>query len=401
LYSLEGRQLRILVLSFYFRPDLSAGSFRATTLVDALVAGAPADSTIDVITTAPNRYSSFKQDVPSREAVGALTVTRIDLPVHRSDLWGQSRAFFHFARRAMQLTAGKNYDLVFATSSRLMTAVLGAWVARRLRARLYLDIRDIFVDTIRDVFPIVAKGLAPLLSAIEKWTMRRASRINLVSRGFEAYFRARYPDKSYAWFTNGIDDEFLSANWSASPRQNDAPLMVLYAGNIGEGQGLHAILPELARRLGARMRFRVIGDGGRRDLLCESLRRAGVQNVEVSSPIPRAELLRAYLEADILFLHLNSHTAFEKVLPSKLFEYAATGKPIWAGVAGFAARFITAEVGNSAVFAPCDAGDAIAKLDGLVLHCMPRHDFVTRYARHNIAYEMAKDILNQANVDRS
>jgi Glycosyl transferases group 1/Glycosyl transferase 4-like domain len=399
--SMERHQLRILVLSFYFQPDLSAGSFRATTLVDALLVSMAPGSAIDVITTAPNRYSSFKQDFPPQEKAGPLTVTRIDLPVHRSDLWGQSRAFFHFAWHAMRLTAGRDYDLVFATSSRLMTAALGARIARRLRARLYLDIRDIFVDTIRDVFPTVAKGLAPLLSAVEKWTMRRANRINLVSRGFEDYFRARYPDKSFAWFTNGIDDEFLSASWSGRSRQADAPLLVLYAGNIGEGQGLHAILPQLARKLGARVHFRIIGDGGRRDLLCESLRRAGVQNVEVTPPIPRAELLRAYLEADILFLHLNSHAAFEKVLPSKLFEYAATGKPIWAGVAGYAARFIAAEVGNSAVFAPCDAEDAIAKLGGLILHYEPRGDFVARYARRNIAREMAEDILNQAKVDRS
>ena len=388
------------MLSFYFRPDLSAGSFRASTLVDSLLAILPDGASIDVITTAPNRYSTFTKDAPASETSNRLRVTRIALPAHRSDLWGQSRAFLHFARCAVRLAVGVPYDVVFATSSRLMTAALGAWIARRTHARLYLDIRDIFVDTIGDVFPSIAGVLKPPLSALERWTMRGADRINLVSRGFEDYFRLRYPDRSYSWFSNGIDDEFMRQDWSrkksAIPRQS---LVVVYAGNIGDGQGLHVILPPLALRLAGRVRFRVIGDGGRRELLVDRLRHAGVQNVEVVPPMPRPALLEAYMDADILFLHLNAYKAFEKVLPSKIFEYAATGRPIWAGVAGFAARFIAAEVPNAAVFAPCDVSEAIERLDGLILQDLPRSEFVTRYARRGIAGAMAEDILALARTD--
>jgi hypothetical protein len=391
-----------LLLSFYFRPDLSAGSFRASALVDSLLEILPAGSSIDVITTAPNRYSTFSREVVANETAGPLKITRIPLPAHRSDLLGQSRAFLRFARCANRCAAYVAYDLVFATSSRLMTAALGAWIARRARARLYLDVRDIFVDTIGDIFPSVAGLLRPPLSALERWTVRRADRVNLVSRGFEDYFFARYPDRSYAWFTNGIDDEFLRADWfkkkTVNPHQS---LLVVYAGNIGEGQGLHAILPQLAVRLGPRVRFRVIGDGGRRELLIEQLRLAGAHNVEVLPPMPRAALLEAYSSADILFLHLNAHAAFEKVLPSKVFEYAATGKPIWAGVRGYAASFIAAEVSNAAVFAPCNASEAIQKLDGLILQHQPRREFVMRYARQAISRAMADDIWKLARADSS
>jgi len=394
--------LRLLLVSFYFRPDLCAGSFRASALVDSLLAMLPAGASIDVITTAPNRYSTFNREAIELETLGAATVRRIALPAHRSDLWGQSRAFLHFARCANRYAATVPYDVVVATSSRLMTAALGAWIARRVRARLYLDIRDIFVDTIGDLFPKLAGALRPPLSALERWTMRRADRINLVSRGFEDYFMARYPDRSYAWFTNGIDDEFLSADWSEKkPADAHESLLVVYAGNIGEGQGLHAILPQLARRLGRRVHFRVIGDGGRRELLLDLLRKEGVHNVEVLPPMPRPALLEAYRSADILFLHLNAHAAFEKVLPSKIFEYAATGKPIWAGVAGFSERFIAVEVPNAAIFAPCNASDAIEKLDGLILRDQPRDDFVARYARRNIASAMAQDILKLARANSS
>src|SRR5262245_7684512 len=129
--------MRLLVLSFYFRPDLSAGSFRATSLVQALRQQGPADLSIDVVTTLPNRYITYSAEAAESEIAPGLEIRRIQLPTHASDMRGQARAFWRFARSALRLTHGRHYDLVFATSSRLMTAVLGALVARRNRAPLY------------------------------------------------------------------------------------------------------------------------------------------------------------------------------------------------------------------------------------------------------------------------
>jgi glycosyltransferase involved in cell wall biosynthesis len=356
---------------------------------------APPGSQVDVITTGPNRYQTFTQTAPEFEEAEGLQIRRISLPTHSSDMVGQSRAFLHFARHARRYAAERRYDLVLATSSRLMTAALGAWIARRQRALLYLDIRDIFVDSISDVLgPVTAWPVRRVMARIESWTMRRADRINLVSPGFEAYFRARYADRSFAFFTNGIDAEFLTTAAASPVRAGTRELVtVLYAGNVGEGQGLHKILPGLALALRARARFVVIGDGGRRAALEAALGAAGVSNVELRRPMPRAQLLDAYRAADVLFLHLGSHAALEKVLPSKLFEYAALGKPVLAGVAGYAACFVREEITNAAVFRPCDVTQAVAAFDSLEIKECGRPAFVAKYARTNIAREMADDVL--------
>jgi glycosyltransferase involved in cell wall biosynthesis len=392
--------MRVLILSFYYEPDLCAGSFRTTSLVAALRERAPAGTRIDVITTLPNRYHTFTQEAAEIETSAGIEIRRVKLPPHRSDMPGQARAFLHFAREALSIVADREYDLIFATSSRLMTAMLGAWVARRKRTPLYLDIRDIFVDTIKDVLPPPAGWAAlGLFSMIESWTMRKATRINLVSRGFEGYFRKRYGNRSMAWFTNGIDDEFLVPpaarvrHASTDPRTS-----ILYAGNIGAGQGLHSVLPKLARELRHQARFIVIGDGGRRDALRAALATEGVDNVELREPMKRSELIEAYESADVLFLHLGSLPAFEKVLPSKVFEYAALGKPVLAGVAGYAAQFIRDEVRNAAVFPPGDVPAAVQAFKSLELTDRPRPEFVAKYARANLARQMADDILNVLRV---
>lgn len=391
--------MKILILSFYFRPDLSAGSFRATALVKALKARAP-HAEIRVVTTLPNRYQSFSVDAPEHESNEGVSITRVTLPAHKSGMLDQSKAFLYFAWRVRELVREEHYDLVFATSSRLMTAVLGAWVARMKGCLLYLDIRDIFVDTIKDVLPSrIARISKFFFSFLERWAVNSAVKVNLVSGGFKKYFESRYPHQSFSYYTNGIDDEFLAVVPKvASPVKTQVPLVALYAGNLGEGQGLHAILPELARRCTGRVHFKVFGDGGRKAKLLEALAAVDARNVEIFPPVSRANLIEEYERADVLFLHLNNYEAFAKVLPSKIFEYAALGKPIWAGVPGFSADFLRQEVDNSAVFPPCDAGSAVRALDELVIQDRPRTRFVEKFSRETICAEMAADILASGNA---
>ncbi|WP_244534436.1 glycosyltransferase family 4 protein [Halomonas caseinilytica] len=396
------------MLTFYFPPDLSAGSFRAQALVQALLDQLPDHSSLDVVTTLPNRYASFSTTAVEYEENANLTIHRIPLPSHKSGMLDQSLAFLCYARRVLKKTRRESYDIVVATSSRLMTAVLGAWVAKRCRAKLYLDIRDIFIENLPFLLPRGSQWLGMrFFGALERWAVRRAAIVNLASPGFEGYFAPRYPSQCFTWHTNGVDPVF--ADWAAgsfpknpsidaeesssfSPVEKGR-LRILYAGNIGMGQGLDRILPGLAKRLEDRADFIVIGDGGRRALLEKVLKEKGVRNVEVRSPVKRDRLLEEYHASDVLFLHLNDMPCFERVIPSKIFEYAATGKPIWAGVCSFTARFFQKNITNIAVFESCNVDSALEEFGRLSLEACSRNEFVMDYRRDVIMKRMASDIV--------
>lgn len=394
--------MRILLLSFYYEPDLCAGSFRATALAEALLKKIPPDAHLEIVTTAPNRYLNYSgsvaRDIPQLEEHAQYSIHRISLPTHNSGMFDQSKSFFVFAREALRLTKTARYDLIVATSSRLMTASLAAYIARQKRTSLYLDIRDIFVDTIKDVISTKALiWLGPMLSWIEKKTINSASKVNLVSEGFLPYFKKRYPLQKYSCFTNGIDQEFIEASQSPATYGANLPqavVTILYAGNIGEGQGLNHIVPGLANALRGRAQFIIIGGGGRQRQLETALEQSHCTNVELIAPMNRTQLIQAYMRADVLFLHLNAFPAFEKVLPSKIFEYAVMGKPILAGVAGHPAHFINKEVANAAVFEPCNIDAAVLAFDRLEIKYSPRTRFLEKFTRSNIMDAMADDILS-------
>lgn len=390
---------RILLISYYFPPDLAAGSFRVESLLDALIEDADADTELELIAASPSRYSSFLMAAESEEYYRGVRIRRLKVPFMGRSLPAQSLRHLLFSLRLLLLLRGCRYDVVVATSSRLMTGVVGSRIAKMVKARLYLDIRDIFTEVLAEIFP--GKLFGPLhgfLRYLERKTLQSADHINYVSQGFLPYFDNLSLSVSTSAHTNGIDDVFLEQNWTEAPA-NDTRPEVFYAGNVGEGQGLHKLLPELAERCSERFRFTVMGDGGKAHLLRQACDQRGVSNVTILPPVSRLELIARYKQADVLFLQLNDLLAFQRVLPSKLLEYAATSKPILAGVSGYAQQFIEQHISGVGLFPPCDVMAAKRALEAIVLAPVDRGEFCQLFARRRIMAKMAAEVLALANTD--
>jgi len=387
--------MKILFLTYYFEPDLCAGSFRNTSLFKEVTKMIQSDDKVDVITTQPNRYDSYQVTAKKVENIGEnLKIYRIKIPNHKSGFLGQIKSFKEFYFEAIKISKKGNYDLVYASSSRLFTAFLGARIAQKNKAKLYLDIRDIFRETIMDIFKnsVIKFGLNIFLKPIEHYTFSRANHINLVSKGFESYFK-KFDKSTFSFFTNGIDDVFLDQNIVNSSKEKEKKT-ILYAGNIGEGQGLDIVLPLAAKALEGKFDFIVIGDGGAKHKLLEEIRINEVTNVKMLNPMNRDLLIAEYHKADFLFLHLNKQKAFERVLPSKLFEYGTFNKPIIAGVGGYAAEFVKENMLNTILFNPGDYQGLVKKLNQYEYRKLKRDDFEAKFSRQKINEKMADSLIS-------
>lgn len=387
---------KILYLSFYFEPDLCAGSFRNSPLVKELARQAKGRASVDVITTLPNRYGSFVAKAPQFEQRDNYTIQRIAIPEHQSGMREQVFSFKEYYTQVKRLVKGKKYDLVIASSSRLFTAYLGYTIAKKLAIPLYLDIRDIFYDTLEDVLQegLIKRIALPTIKIIEKKTFGAAKHINLISGGFKSYFQ-HYTKPAYSYFPNGVDDVFIEANkeMEMSSATEDIKSIV-YAGNLGEGQGLHKIIPQAAKILEGKFKFIIIGDGGAKQKLIDEMETLRVNNVELQLPVKRDELITIYKKADFLFAHLNNYKAFEKVLPSKLFELATFPKPVIAGVGGFAGDFVKENIENAILFEPCNVQEFVLKLTNYQYQQVSRNSFIERFKRDTVNKEMAGTMLN-------
>lgn len=386
--------MRILYLTYYFRPDLCAGSFRNSSLFEAVLDQISEDDFVHVITTVPNRYGSYSVEGLKEETGKNYRIDRLTVPMHASGMAEQAKAFTSYYKGVMNLIKNEKYDMVFASSSRLFTAFLGKRCSVANHCPLYLDIRDIFVDTMKDIFKdkkVVRATAGWVLGLIEKYTFKNANHINLISGGFRPYFE-KYKKPSYTEYSNGIDDVFIEAGKEASTN-TAKPYIITYAGNMGSGQGLEKIIPEAAKKLGADYKFRLIGDGGTRKKLEEKLKELNVENVELLNPVARKELIQYYKESTFLFFHLNDLEAFKKVMPSKMFEYGAFDKPIIAGVGGYAAQFVEKNIPNHILFKPTDVDDFVSQMKNYQLKFERRDEFIKNFSRKSIDKKLAASIV--------
>jgi len=390
--------MKILFLSFYYHPDYSAGSYRNTALVNALQKKLSKDDCIQVFTTSPNRYGKFDFQSLENKENDNVSVTRIDV-TSKSSFFSQVIAFLQYAFSTISHTKKNEYDLIYASSGRLMTAALGAYLARSKNTSLYLDIRDIFYDSFKDSF-CKLKFLLPIIAMIERYTIRSANHINLVSPGFETYFLKKYPDKKYSFYLNGIDKEFFDKCYSLNEEEKSQEKILLYVGNIGIGQDLNCIIPELSQDIKDVWKIKIIGAGNSENLLKATLRRMKIDNVEILPPVKRDELIEIYKQSSCLFLHLNRSSVFKNPLPSKIFEYAATGKPILAGVQGYAKNFINENIENVGIFPPCSSKLAVHQLNNLNLSLSDRSNFIEKFSRNVIMDRMSTSVIKVGGLER-
>ncbi len=408
--------MKILYLTFYYKPDLCAGSFRAESFIKSLGGKINKDDKIDIITTTPNRYDSYSKkfnNLSGIEKSGNVSINRIQLNNHGGSFFKLAKQFIKFYYKALKISKSENYDVIIATSSRFFTAYLGYKIAKKRKNPLFLDIRDIFVETIYDVtknmklrYPI--KVFLWILVLVEKRTISYASQINLVSPGFNSYYeKILGSSRKITNFTNGIDKLFLARGTTlkvAVNKKDDKQLNILYAGNLGASQALSKIIPYLDDNFNEKINFNIIGSGSAQELLVEKIKEKKVMFVNIYEPLPREQLISKYDTADILFLHLDKKDAFKKVLPSKIFEYAVFGKPIIAGVDGYFADFLKKEIPWAFVFEPCNVAQLNKILNSFVEKGMPLIDmkkvelFVQKYKRSEIMDRYVNIICENMNV---
>jgi glycosyltransferase involved in cell wall biosynthesis len=393
--------LKIVFFTFYYPPDLCAGSFRASSLADALSKRMKGDDELHIITTHPNRYENHRVKADNIEIHGNITVHRISVPSHKSGMLAQVRTFVTYALASYKLSNNLNPDFLIGTTSRLMTGVLTGISARKLGCKYFIDLRDIFSETISDIFSQKSKLLGfvskTTFSLLERWLFNKAIGVNVVSEGFPEYFQTKGVDTSnWSFFPNGVDKEFINLPFIENENSKNIKT-ILYAGNIGSGQGLEVVLPAAAKCMGSKYRFLVIGGGGTRSKLINAIRDSNVNNIEILPPVKREKLIEYYKHADILFLHLNDMPAFRRVLPSKIFEYTALRRPIVAGLSGYSAKFIVDNVPYATIFNSGDVNgcvDAIKKAESLEIKDKDIDTFVEKYSREKIMNKMVRHIFS-------
>lgn len=103
--------------------------------------------------------------------------------------------------------------------------------------------------------------------------------------------------------------------------------VVLYSGNIGVSSGVEHIVEVASIIKSDRIKFVIIGDGFRKDIIVKKIRDLGLENCLVL-PWQETSVLPYSLASASLAVVTLSGKSSDNAIPSKLFNYMSVGAPV-------------------------------------------------------------------------
>ena len=107
--------------------------------------------------------------------------------------------------------------------------------------------------------------------------------------------------------------------------------------------------------------FLFVGDGAEKANILKISEEKHLSNITFLNSIPKEEVPAMWSIINVALVPLKKSDVFETVLPSKIFEASAMGKPILLGVGGEAKR-VVAKYGAGIFFEPENEEDFINKV---------------------------------------
>ena len=358
---------RVLLLTQFFPPETGAGANRIGPMADVL----SKYHEVLVVTPRPSYPSPQEYEgvsLGAHDTGRSYAVKRtFNFHPHKGSLLLRALREQLMAFRLALRTLPESIDILVTSSPSMFLGPVGLAVARAKNAKFVWDVRDITWGYARDIAGTSSAMVfaARMLERYILYTLRRADLVVGASSGITRVLieGGVEPGKTIT-VPNGIAPDLLDdiVRRTVEKAENRRPL-VAYAGLIGYNQSL-GVLVDAARML-PDVDFVLAGDGPELPLLKKKTGELGVSNVSFRGYLDREKLFDLYRESDVLVAHVrSSSTIDDTMVPVKLFEYMAAGRPIVYAGKGLAADLLR-QIGCAVVTMPEDPRairDAVVEL---------------------------------------
>jgi glycosyltransferase involved in cell wall biosynthesis/ubiquinone/menaquinone biosynthesis C-methylase UbiE len=243
----------------------------------------------------------------------------------------------------------------------LTPSVLGAGaylVARGRQVPFVLDERDLALDAAGTMGLVPTPLLRPARS-VERFLHRHADAISIVSRSKKEILVQQGVDATrivpalngYEALTRpeGLTRDVIRRRHDWTDR-----IVVIYVGGFGSSHDLATLLDASSQLPTDRFLVALLGTGeGRDDLEATALHRS--LPVQFLEPVPKQEVEAICAAADIAVLPLPPGGHSAHVVPTKLFDYMASGRPVVIAMKEGEATSLVRDAGAGIVVPPGDA----------------------------------------------
>lgn len=331
--------MNILFLTDNFPPESNAPANRTFEHTKHWV---ELGHSVTVITCAPNFpsgkiYEGYKNKWYQVEDMAGIKVVRVKTYMTANEKFTR-RVFDFFSFMVMGTIASlfqRKPDLIVATSPQFFCGIAGMIASTMRRVPFVLEVRDLWPDSILAVGVSATRPGIQLLRKLEKMMYCRAKLIIVVSKAFVKPIQNKIPNSDkIRVVTNGVDSSLFAKQMS-----DDIPLelaetinnkfVVSYIGTHGRAHGLLTVI-KAAESLSKRedILFLLVGSGEKRDEIIQWTQERNLTNVHFM-PLQKRHVIPKLIDlSHAAIVPLRNLPLFSTVIPSKIFEFMAMGKPM-------------------------------------------------------------------------
>jgi glycosyltransferase involved in cell wall biosynthesis len=216
-------------------------------------------------------------------------------------------------------------DVVVATTPHLFAGLAGALYARATRRPLLLEVRDLWPDS---VLPPGSPSYR-VFKRLERFLYRSSAAVSVMTPKFEPHVRSEGA-KRVVTVVGGVDCRRFSPGPKPASLVEEANLgdrfVIGYPGTLGTAHDLR-LIADVGRILaGTRVVFLFIGGGPHMERL-RALTAAEFERFRFVSTQPPERMGEWWRTMDAGLVLLRNTEAMRTVIPSKIFEAMASGKP--------------------------------------------------------------------------
>jgi len=365
----EEKPLKILFITDNFPPEVNAP---ATRTYEHCKEWVQQGADITIITCAPNFphgrvFEGYRNRLYQTENVEGMKVIRVWSYISANKGFAKRVLdYLSFAHSAFWAGLFQDFDIVVATSPQFFTTWTGWALSKAKKKPWIFELRDLWPESIKTVGAMKQGRAIEWLESIELGLYRSCDRVVAVTDAFKENLISRgiAPEKIEV-VTNGSNMELFF------PREKDGEIVkryglegkfvVGYIGTHGMAHSLDFVVNALTRVDDPEIVFLFIGDGAMKEEVVAQAKKLELTNALFLDPIPKEEVPRYLSCLDLSLAPLKRSDTFKTVIPSKIFEASAMGKPTLLGVEGQAQRIIET-YGAGLCFEPENEDDFIGKL---------------------------------------
>lgn len=300
---------------------------------------------VTVITCAPNFpkgiiYKGYKNKLYQKEIMDGITVIRVwsYMSMNKGVLL-RTLDYISYGMMAFLVSLFIKTDIIIATTPQFFTAVFGYLASFFKRKPWIIEVRDLWPESIKAVDAIKHEKIINFLEKIELFLYRKANRIIVVTDAFKENIGRRGISRAKI---DVVKNGVLLDQYPVIPKsttllqklQLKNKFIVGYLGTHGMAHKLSFILDCAKEVTDPDIHFVFIGNGAMKEKLLAQKEALNLTNVSMLESVPKPAVKEYISIFDVALVPLRKNETFKTVIPSKIFENAAMGKPILLGLEG-------------------------------------------------------------------